>query len=68
MRGYRKYRVIGGISIFVVIGIVILALFVKEEEQKQLSSYGAGEVPQAVLQYQTEIEEELEKYGLEEHI
>ncbi|MDN6731572.1 MAG: hypothetical protein L0L39_05255, partial [Atopostipes suicloacalis] len=68
MRGYRKYRVVGVMSIVVIIGIVILALFVKEEEQKQLSSYGAGEVPQAVLQYQTEIEEELEKYGLEEHI
>lgn len=68
MKGYRKYRVVGVVSIAVVIGIVILALFVKEEEQKQLSSYGAGEVPQAVLQYQTEIEEELEKYGLEEHV
>ena len=67
MKGYRKPLLIGGIGLFVVIGMILLAFFAREEE-KERSSYGAGEVPQAVLQYQTEIEEELKKYGLDEHI
>ncbi|UJF16797.1 bifunctional lysozyme/C40 family peptidase (plasmid) [Jeotgalibaca sp. MA1X17-3] len=65
---YIKPIVVVVIGLLVLIGLSV-AFFQKEEkEQSALGRYGAGQIPQAVLQYQPLIEEELKKYGLEEHI
>lgn len=64
LKGF-KY-VVGGFVLLIVIVSMIVAIITKQQEQQ--SSYGAGQVPQAVLGYKDEIEEELAKYGLEEHI
>ena len=65
---YIKPIVVVVIGLLVLIGLSV-AFFQKEEkEQSALGRYGAGQIPQAVLQYQPLIEEELKKYGLDEHI
>jgi len=61
------YLIGAGIFAFVlIVGIVITALF--QENQSSYGSYGAGEIPPSVQQWQPEIEAELEQYGREEHI
>lgn len=57
--------VVGGLFLLIVIIIMLTAAFTKQEQESQ---YSEGLVPQSVLNYKGEIEEELKKYGLEEHI
>lgn len=45
-----------------------MAVFQQQQEESNLGTYGAGQIPPAVLQYKPSIEAELEKHGMEEHI
>lgn len=64
------------VSIIVMLVLVVFVFFImifsiskqEEETQNNTGTFGAGEVPQAVLQYKPMILKELEKYGMEEHI
>lgn len=56
------------VGLLVLIGLSIAFFQQEEKEKNSLGSYGAGQIPQAVMQYKPIIEKELKKYGLEEHI
>lgn len=56
------------VGLLILIGLSIVFFQQEVKEQNSLSSYGAGQIPQAVMQYKPIIEKELKKYGLEEHI
>ena len=66
---FSKWLAYSLLGIFVIL-MLISALFAKDESDKQneLGNYGAGSVPQAVLQYKEEIVSELSKYGREDDI
>ena len=56
------------VGLIVLIGLSIAFFQQEEKEKSSLGSYGAGQIPQAVMQYKPIIEAELKKHGLEEHI
>jgi len=55
------------VVIMVVLFVMFFSLF-QQQENSSTGTYGAGQVPQAVLQYKSAIEDELQKHGMEEHI
>ena len=66
----RYIKPISAILIGLIVLIGLSVSFFQQEEKKNssLGGYGAGQIPQAVMQYKPIIEKELKKYGLEEHI
>lgn len=52
----------------IIVLIIVIAMIVSLFGQSSLGTYGTGEIPEAVLVYKPHIEEELKKYGREEHI
>lgn len=53
---------------FIIVIVIVIAMIVSLLGQSSLGTYGTGEIPEAVLVYKPHIEEELKKYGREEHI
>ncbi|MCI3027547.1 lysozyme family protein [Desemzia sp. C1] len=61
---FGKWIAIGIVLLLLFFLIIVTLLFQREgQRQSNLGSYGAGEVPEAVLQWQPYIEQELAKYG-----
>lgn len=61
---FGKWIGMGIVVLFLFFLIIVTLLFQREEQrQDNLGSYGAGEVPESVLQWQPYIEQELAKYG-----
>lgn len=60
-------KVIGG-GTFLVLSLVMLVGIVASLFDSNQGSYGAGEIPEAVRQWEPQITQELEKYGRTEHI
>lgn len=56
------------VVIMVVLFVMFFTLFQQQQQESSTGTYGAGQVPQAVLQYKPAIEVELKKHGMEEHI
>ena len=56
------------IMTIIIVIIIIIAMVVALLGQSSLGTYGTGEIPESVLVYKPHIEEELKKYGREEHI
>jgi len=65
-----------GKKIVAVIGLLFLALIILvtvmasmfQQQQSSMGTYGAGEVPEAVMRYKEPMQEELAKYGREDQI
>jgi len=57
-----------GCGTFLVLSLVMLVGIVASLFDSNQGSYGAGEIPEAVKQWEPQITQELEKYGRTEHI
>ena len=56
-----------GLGIFIILSFVMFVAIIGSLFSSQ-GSYGAGEIPEAVKQWEPQITQELEKYGRTEHI
>jgi len=68
---YKKPIIFAIISIVLAIFMIItllIALVSGQQQQSSMGTYGAGEVPQAVRQWEPQIQEELDEHGRGEHI
>jgi len=66
----KNWKKIIGVIVTVILAIIILItlVFALFTQQRNLGSYGSGEIPPAVRQYEEPIKKELAKYGREDQI